>query len=127
MDTMSIEAAPDQSAVRIPGARESVRSFLEGLGPIADDAAGTVVPVVSELVTNAVRHGGAYTLGSIAHPDSIEVAVHDRSSQAPRIRTPDLNGGTGGFGWHMVDHLARTTTVTRHPSGGRAVSALLSR
>ncbi|MFF4582714.1 ATP-binding protein [Streptomyces sp. NPDC001373] len=68
--------------------------------PIEAEAAGTVVPVVSELVTNALRHAdGTCTLDLTAHPDSIDVAVHDLSPQAPRMRTPDLNGGTGGFGW----------------------------
>jgi hypothetical protein len=61
------------------------------------------------------------------HPDSIEVAVHDGSPQAPRMCTPDLNGGTGGFGWPMVNRLARATAVTRRPSGGKTVSALLTR
>ncbi|WP_240508972.1 ATP-binding protein [Streptomyces agglomeratus] len=54
--------------------------------------------VVSELVTNALRHGaGTCTLELTAHPDSIEVAVHDRSPKGPRMRTRDLNGSTGGF------------------------------
>lgn len=45
--------------------------------------------VVSELVTNALRYGGGTcTLDLTAHPDSIEVAVHDRSPQAPRPATP---------------------------------------
>ncbi|MFF3412980.1 ATP-binding protein [Streptomyces sp. NPDC002742] len=53
--------------------------------------------VVSELATNALRHGGGTRTPELtAHPDSIEVAVHDRSLQA--LRTPDLSGGTGGFG-----------------------------
>ncbi|MFD5723538.1 ATP-binding protein [Streptomyces sp. NPDC127036] len=128
MDTMSIEATPDQPAGRIAGARENARAFLERVGPIEDAAADTVILVVSELVTNAVRHGGGtYTLDLAAHPDSIEVTVHDRSSKAPRMRTPDLNDGTGGFGWPMVNHLARSTAVTRYPSGGKTVSALLPR
>ena len=73
-----------------------------------------MVLVVSELVTNALRHGGGTcTLSLTAHPDSIEVAVHDHSPKAPRMRTPDLNDGTGGFGWPMVNRLARATTVNR--------------
>ena len=52
--------------------------------------------------------------------------MHDRSPQAPRMRTPDLNGGTGGFGWPMVNRLARATAVTRRRSGGKTVSALLA-
>ncbi|MFJ2938533.1 hypothetical protein ACIO8G_38055 [Streptomyces sp. NPDC087219] len=44
------------------------------------------------------------------------MAVHDLSPQAPRMRAPDLNGGTGGFGWPMVNRLALTTAVARHLS-----------
>jgi hypothetical protein len=51
----------------IAGVRESARALLERLGPIAQDAADTVVLVVSELVTNTLRHGGgAYTLDLVA-------------------------------------------------------------
>lgn len=87
-----------------------------------------MVLVVSELAANALRHGGgACTLHLTAHPDSIEVAVHDPGPQLPRMRTPDLNGGTGGFGWPMVNRLARATSVTRQATGGKAVGALLPR
>lgn len=95
---------------------------------MAPDAADTVVLVVSELVTNALRHGrGRCTWEVTAHPDTIEVAVHDPSRHVPRMRTPDLNGGSGGFGWPMVNRLARSTAVTRRPSGGKTVSARLPR
>ncbi|MFF8293716.1 ATP-binding protein [Streptomyces sp. NPDC016309] len=103
-------------------ARESAREFLEGLVPaLAAEAADTVVLVVSELATNTLRHGGGTcALGLTAHPGSIEVAVHDPSPQAPpRMRAPDLNGGTRGFGLPTVNRLARATAVTRRASGGR--------
>lgn len=68
----------------------SGRSHPKTLAPIA--------LVVSELLTNALRHGGGTcTLRLTAHPDTIEVAVGDASPRAPRIRTT-LYGGTGGFG-----------------------------
>jgi hypothetical protein len=87
-----------------------------------------VVLVVSELVTDALRDGGGTrTMNLTAHPDSIEVAVHEPSPRVSRMRTPDLNGGTGGFGWPMVSRLARTTAVTRQATGGKTVSALLPR
>lgn len=129
MDTMSIDVAPARSTTSATHARESVRDFLEGLvHPIPAEAADTVILVVSELVTNALRHaGGTCTLDLTAYPDSLEVAEHDHSPQAPRMRTPDLNGGTGGFGWPMVNRLARATAVISRPSGGKTVSALLTR
>ncbi|MEJ8650703.1 ATP-binding protein [Streptomyces sp. MS1.AVA.3] len=130
MDTMSLNMATVRSATSVADARGSARDFLKGLGrpAIAPEAADTVVLVVSELVTNALRHGGGTcTLDLTAHPDSIEVAVHDPSPQVPRMRTPDLNGGTGGFGWPMVNRLARSTAVTRQTAGGKTVSAILAR
>lgn len=128
MDTMSVDVATLRRATSLAAPRARARDFLGGLRPaIAAEAAETVVLVVSELVTNALRHGGgACTLQLTAHPDSIEVAVHDHSPQPPRMRTPDLNDGTGGFGWPMVSRLARTTTVTCR-ADGKTVSALLDR
>ncbi|GAA2516129.1 ATP-binding protein [Streptomyces gobitricini] len=129
MDTTSVKVAPLLSATSVAAARDSAREFLEGLLPAAaSETADTVVLVVSELVTNALRHGGGTcTLDLTAHPDSIEVAVRDPSPQVPRMHTPDLNGGTGGFGWPMVNRLARATAVTRQAAGGKTVSALLAR
>lgn len=130
MDTMRVDATTIRSATAVADARGTTRAFLEALRQpaVASETADTAVLVVSELVTNALRHGGGtYTLRLAAHPDTIEVAVDDPSSQAPRMRTPDLNDGTGGFGWPMVNRLARTTTVTRRPCGGKTVSALLPR
>ncbi|MFJ2060508.1 ATP-binding protein [Streptomyces sp. NPDC087908] len=129
MDAMSLDVAAARLTASIADARGRTRTFLDGLvRPIGGGAADTVVLVVSELVTNALRHaGGTCTLDLAAHPDSIEVAVHDPSRQAPRMRTPDLNGGTGGFGWPMVNRLARTTHVTATSSGGKTVRAYLPR
>ncbi|MFD9053648.1 ATP-binding protein [Streptomyces zaomyceticus] len=124
---MSVAVATDRPAGSVAVAGDSARSFLEGLVPArASEAADTVVLVVSELVTNALRHGGGTcTLDLTAHPNSIEVAVHDPSPRAPRMRTPDV--GAGGFGWPLVNRLATSTAVTRRASGGKTVSALLMR
>ncbi|MEU6896222.1 ATP-binding protein [Streptomyces sp. NPDC046557] len=129
MDTASVNLATARSTASVAGARESTRDFLDRLvRPLPAETADTVVLVVSELVTNALPHaGGACTLDLTAQPDSIEVTVHDASPQAPRMRTPDLNGGTGGFGRPMVNRLARAASVTRRPSGGKTVSAFLPR
>ncbi|MFD5142675.1 ATP-binding protein [Streptomyces sp. NPDC058401] len=129
MDTMRVTVGPVCSAASVAVARESTRRFLGELLPaVAGEVRDVVVLVVSELVTNALRHGGgAATLDLTAHPDSIEVAVHDHSSQAPRMRTPDLVDGTGGFGWHMVNSLAHRVAVAPAPEGGKTITALLPR
>ncbi|MFF3275977.1 ATP-binding protein [Streptomyces chrestomyceticus] len=129
MDTVRASVAPARPGNSAADARRDARAFLDGLLPaVTSETADAVLLAVSELVTNALRHaGGTWSLELTAHPDSIEVAVHDPSPQAPRMRTPDLNGGTGGFGWPLVTRLARTTAVTPGPSGGKTVSALLTR
>ncbi|MED7952418.1 ATP-binding protein [Kitasatospora sp. NPDC058201] len=129
MDTVSVAVEAPGWVLSVAGARESARGFLAGLVPtLAPEAAAAVVLVVSELVTNALRHGGGtFALDLTAYTDGVEVAVHDRSPRPPRMRTPDLAAGTGGFGWPMVNRLAHTTTVTPRQTGGKTVTALLAR
>ncbi|MFI5762402.1 MULTISPECIES: ATP-binding protein [unclassified Streptomyces] len=129
MNTMSIALAPARATASVAGARENTRHFLHDLLPVvAAEAADAVVLVVSELVTNALRHGaGICVLDLTEHPDGVEVAVHDDSPRPPQMRAPDLIGGAGGFGWPMVNHLARATSITPRPTGGKTVSALLAR
>ncbi|WP_405680933.1 ATP-binding protein [Streptomyces sp. NBC_00868] len=130
MNAMAESVATVLSTAAVADARDAARTFLDRLRrpAMATETADTVILVVSELATNAVRHGGGTcTLELTAHEESIEVAVHDSSPHAPRMRTPDLHGGTGGFGWPMVNRLARATAVTRRASGGKTVSALLDR
>ncbi|MET9695634.1 ATP-binding protein [Streptomyces sp. NPDC006529] len=130
MTTMSAERTALRPLAAVAGARRAARSFLGALGQTAiePECADTVILVVSELVTNALRHGGgAHTLRLAAHPDTIEVSVEDSSPHWPRMRTPDLVDGTGGFGWRMVNDLARSIVVTPTPEGGKTVRALLPR
>lgn len=64
---------------------------------IAPKVAETVLLVVSEPVTNALRHGGGtYTLRSSDRPDAIEVAVDDPS---PERRDA----------WHTTDRRGRSS------------------
>ncbi|MFE1369225.1 ATP-binding protein [Streptomyces anulatus] len=127
-NTMPVDTAT-RPAPTVANARDSARCFLESLRPgVTPETADAVLLVVSELVTNALLHGGGiYTLRLTAHPDLIEVAVDDPNPQAPCLRAPDLTGATGGFGWPMVNHLARTTAVVHRPTGGKSVSAFLAR
>ncbi|MBM7171834.1 ATP-binding protein [Streptomyces sp. G44] len=104
----------------VPRARDFARSFLGGLSPALDEqAAASVELTVSELVTNSVRHarGDSCSLRLVAHRDTITVAVTDADPRPPRERTPDLAGGTGGFGWPMVRSLARAVQVSAGPQG----------
>ncbi|MGW0532385.1 ATP-binding protein [Streptomyces sp. NPDC003032] len=110
-------------------ARDFARAFMKGLSPAMDEqAAASVELTVSELVTNSVRHarGLACSLRLVARRDAVTVAVTDADPRPPRERTPDLAGGTGGFGWPMVKSMALAVDVSTG-SQGKTVRADLPR
>ncbi|MFD3525443.1 ATP-binding protein [Streptomyces sp. NPDC058653] len=78
-----------------------------------------VLLVVSELVSNAVRHtSGWWRLHLRAERESLVVEIDDSSPQPPVPRDPDFGGG-GGFGWHMVLRLANRVEIRPLPEGKR--------
>ncbi|MBW5259493.1 ATP-binding protein [Streptomyces poriferorum] len=89
-------------------ARRAAVAFLHrtrpALGPERDD---DVLLIVSELVTNAVRHapGGPSALTLTTTADTLDIAVTDHSCVPPAPRVPDLIDGTGGMGLHIADDL----------------------
>ncbi|MGR8012158.1 ATP-binding protein [Streptomyces hypolithicus] len=122
-------AVRGDSAAGISQARQAARIFTDSLTPApGPDVADTLVLVVSELVTNALRHGGGqYTLELSAGPGTVTAAVSDPNPAHPRERTPDLNGGSGGFGWHMIRRLTDRLTITPGPGYGKTIHAQLPR
>ncbi|NED83784.1 ATP-binding protein [Streptomyces sp. SID11233] len=119
----------DDSLSGVARARDATRTFARGLDPALEaEAAETLILVVSELATNALRHGGgSYTLRLDATAESVHVAVSDPSASPPRERDPDLSDGTGGFGWHMIRHLADDVTTVPGPGQGKTIYAHLNR
>ncbi|MFF1695045.1 ATP-binding protein [Streptomyces sp. NPDC058257] len=125
----SVKAVFDKRPEAVAHARDFARSFLGGLHPAVDSQdAASVELAVSELVTNVVRHarGASCSLRLEAQPDAIAVVVGDADPRPPRERAPDLAGGTGGFGWPMVRHMARAVTVTSGPTG-KTIRAVMPR
>ncbi|MFG2651827.1 ATP-binding protein [Streptomyces sp. NPDC048436] len=119
----------DKRPEAVAHARDFARAFVSGLRPAVDPQdAASVELAVSELVTNVVRHasGTSCTLQLRAQPDGIAILVGDSDPRPPQERAPDLAGGTGGFGWPMVQHLATAVSVTRGP-GGKTIRAVLPR
>lgn len=137
MNSTTITGIPNPVAIVVRGerpcdvqkARDAARAFAGSLTPAPDDSlADTLVLVVSELVTNALRHGGGrYTLELSAGPDSLTAAVTDPNPAPPCERAPDRNGGSGGFGWHMICSLTGRLTITHGPEPGKTIHAELPR
>ncbi|GAB1688301.1 ATP-binding protein [Krasilnikovia sp. M28-CT-15] len=82
----------------------------------------TAAIVVSELVTNAVRHGGgAVALAVEAHDERVVLCVADGSSVVPRHREP---GGDGGRGLAVIEALAARWDVRDHQGGKQVLVQL---
>ncbi|MFD3682970.1 ATP-binding protein [Streptomyces sp. NPDC058613] len=121
MSMMSAERAAPRSLSAVDVARHTARAFFGAFGQLAigREQADTVVLVVSELVTSALRHGGGAC--------TLRLTTGDPSPRMPRTRTPDLVDGTDGFGWHVLNDLAHRVVVPPGPEGGKTVRALLPR
>lgn len=89
-------------------ARLAIQAHAGDLGPHARD----VELLVSELVTNAVRHGEApLSLDLRREEDVLRVEVHDGGTgPGSRVRTGDRGGG---FGLRLVDRIATHWGVER--------------
>ncbi|QKW34014.1 ATP-binding protein [Actinomadura sp. NAK00032] len=112
--------------LRLPAERESVpraRRFsrsvtaASGIAHIRDDAE----VLVSELVTNAVRHatGSALRLRLLRAGTRLRVEVHDQGGGVPRPRQVDLMEETGR-GWFLVAVMA-DRHGTEHTTAGKSV------
>ncbi|MEU7577196.1 ATP-binding protein [Streptomyces sp. NPDC041068] len=130
LDTAPLETATfAKRPESVTDARDLTRAFVAGLTPaVGAQAAATIELVVSELITNVVRHarGALCSLHLQAQHDGITITVSDADPRPPRERDPDLEGGTGGFGWPMVQQLARTVSVTRYATS-KTIRAELAR
>ncbi|MFD9301525.1 ATP-binding protein [Streptomyces sp. NPDC060048] len=106
-------------------ARQAARNFFashtcadEPLPPVDLDAA---VLLISELVTNALRHtSGGCALDLDVRPEGIDIAVTDTSSAEPQPRRIDQQA-EGGWGWHLVNRLGTDVRILHHPSGGKTI------
>lgn len=94
-------------------AREMVARAARDLGPATLD---DVLLVVSELVTNAVRHGpgrGPIHL-EVRRDGVVRIEVQDQGEgfEAPARKLPDPGIPTGGFGLSIVGRLSADWGIT---------------
>ncbi|MFF0156272.1 ATP-binding protein [Streptomyces sp. NPDC005263] len=86
--------------------------------------------VVSELVTNAIRHGDGLAGFDVSPTaEGVWLAVHDHSATVPDVAygtgaLPDGHHGNG-YGWPLIIRLAREIGVHRRPEGGKTISVFV--
>lgn len=117
----------------VPQSRHAVRDLLVGQRvPVGDDLLQGVLLIVSELVTNAVRHAGVLS-GKIGVELSVSagwvrVAVEDQHPYRPKALQAD-DDETGGRGLLLVKTITNeaggTCDVQHTVDGGKVIWASL--
>ena len=121
-ETSQAALTPDADAPR--AARDFAARTLRRWGvPQWGEPVGLVV---SELVTNAVRHAGTRaTLRLVPAPGGLVVEVDDAADGRPHIVPPDRRAADGGLGLAIVDRLSEDWGFEARPDG-KTVWARLS-
>ncbi|MFL5997620.1 MAG: ATP-binding protein [Streptomyces sp.] len=120
----SPEPLDDGSVRTAEQATEVARGFLLVAAPDGGNAVETVLMVVWELFTNAVRHAGGVTRFDLkAGAGTVTVEAHDASPLPPRPRPQPLDAtGPDGLGWQLVQDLSIDVRVQVHASGKKVTA-----
>jgi anti-sigma regulatory factor (Ser/Thr protein kinase) len=109
-------------ATQVGAARSFVKKTVEGCGRNGEDAA----LVVSELASNAVRHGRSpFTVTVTCSDDCTLIEVGDENPRLPEFATGG-KASLSGNGLHIVAGLAVRWGVKADPEDGKTVWAELS-
>lgn len=127
----SLPATAAAARARARGAlRHRVDRVDRNEDAVTERAVTDILIVVSELFTNALRHGGGITrFGVSVEADVFRVTVGDLSADLPQQRNttdPDTrSGGEGGYGWPLVRELATEITLVLERGGGKLITVTL--
>jgi anti-sigma regulatory factor (Ser/Thr protein kinase) len=106
-----------------PSSARAARRFVHRAlaeGGFAGDVE-TVLLLVSEVVSNAVRHAGTpFDLMLELEGPEVTVTVVDASDEPAHVKDP-TPGATSGRGMFIVEQLATRWGMERTPDGGKAV------
>ncbi|MFI9014697.1 ATP-binding protein [Streptomyces griseus] len=117
----------------VPGARHAVRDLLDRQGvPIEDDILQGLLLIVSELVTNAVKHAALLSpelaVEVAVAADWVRVSVEDNHPYRPTALETDY-AQTGGRGLLLVkvitEEAGGTCDVEHTAGGGKIIWAAL--
>ncbi|WP_435057639.1 ATP-binding protein [Streptomyces sp. bgisy060] len=119
--------------VSVPQARHAVRDLLVRQGaPVHEEVMDGLLLIVSELVTNAVRHAALLSpeiaVEVAIGPEWVRVSVEDNHPYRPKALEADW-GQTGGRGLLLVREIAQeaggSCDVEHTASGGKIIWAAL--
>lgn len=116
MLSLDLPARPEAAGA----ARKALASLNGSLKLVSEARLRDAQLLVSELVANAVRHGGpaatpvALRVHAAPQVMRVEVADHGPGFEPARLRTPQRSQA-GGWGLHIVRSLAHRWGVDRDP------------
>ncbi|WP_371583482.1 ATP-binding protein [Streptomyces sp. NBC_01314] len=126
---------PPAAITTAAAARQYVREFVgerwrSAVGPPAEQSMIDLILVVSELVTNAVRHGGGVAAFDVAlTPEGVRLNVRDHSAAVPvclhGLGVPPRAHEGNGYGWPLINRLSSEVDVERRAAGGKTISVLV--
>ncbi|MFF2860738.1 ATP-binding protein [Streptomyces rubiginosohelvolus] len=117
--------ATDRRVPTCAAARDLITSLLQRCAADTSATRGDAHLAVTELISNAIRHGGGLTgFSADLSPDSsqLRLAVEDADSRLPRSPSETDRFQPGGRGWALVRRLADTCSVTRLPGAGKRIT-----
>ncbi|AJE80608.1 MULTISPECIES: ATP-binding protein [Streptomyces] len=119
-----LRLAEPQSAAE---ARRAVEELLaERARPGEVSPVSDALLVATELVTNALRHGGGVAeFRTAVTTGGLRLSVSDRSSSFPRVLPQGRAMTPGGYGWPLIRRLAREIDIALLPDGGKRISLLV--
>jgi anti-sigma regulatory factor (Ser/Thr protein kinase) len=100
------------------------RAFVAGDGALPGEVREDVLLLMTELVTNSVRHAGVEADQSLLvevlqGPQRVRVAVVDPGSGFTRVQPRFRSDPSGGWGLFLVDRIADRWGVDSEASGTR--------
>ncbi|MFD3838290.1 ATP-binding protein [Streptomyces sp. NPDC058642] len=127
--TLRCSAVWAHGAARAADARQALRAFLARALPTASRPTQARLDidaelVVSELVTNAIRHApGPSAMTLKFSRDELTISVWDSSPEAPTVNEPDPHR-VGGHGLHLVHAISDKVVVAAREAGKQITAHL---
>jgi anti-sigma regulatory factor (Ser/Thr protein kinase) len=128
--TFAIDNQRRSVHVTIPAGPEAPAHARHVLRDLCERRSRVAELVISELVTNAVRHpdtrpGDAITVDSTFVGARLRISVTDRGTGFTHDGSPPASGRVGGWGLHMVREVCEDWWIERLDDGGTRVVAEL--
>ncbi|MGW8328890.1 ATP-binding protein [Streptomyces sp. NPDC055897] len=119
-----VAEAPETARVRA----QVVDAIQEAAPGTSEERVSDALLVVTELITNAIRHGeGLSACTQEVQNGRLVLHVADHSDRLPAIPSrSDCQPFEGGYGWSIVQTIADKVSLRALPSGGKQICAVLS-